>query len=241
MSTAKAHDTKLLYRDEYFIQDKDTDVFGSLRPASVALIMQDLAELHASSYGNSRDDLLKTNAVWVLARTKASFSKLSGPRERLELLTWPGRMVRSIFPRYYSFKLDGETIGSAVTLWMLVDSIKHEPADPAAHNVYITGDPTIPPPLGNPVRLREKGEPLYSVTRRCSYSDLDYNRHMNNARYVEWLCDTVNPSSTPKGFQVNFLSEVRNGEEISLNVYQDALVVGINANGVRAFEGKLEF
>lgn len=241
MSTAENSDIKLLHREDHFLPDKDTDVFGFLKPASAALLMQDLAESHASEYGNSRSDLLKTGAVWVLARTKALFSRLPGPGEQLELLTWPGKLLRNLFPRYYSFRSKGVTVGSAVTLWMLVDANKHAPANPAEHNLFVTGEPVLPPPFENPVRIRERGEPLYSVLRRCSYSDLDYNRHMNNARYVEWVCDAVRPAGTPAGFQVNYLSEVRENDEIALNVYPGAVVVGIKADGTRAFEGKLEF
>ncbi len=241
MIAEKKPDIQLVHRETHLLPEKDTDVFGFLKPASAALLMQDLAEIHASEYGNSRSDLLKTGAVWVLARTKALFSRLIGPGEQLELLTWPGKLMRNLFPRYYAFNADGVTVGSAVTLWMLVDANNHESANPEKHGVFITGEPVLPPPFENPVRIRERGEPLYSVLRRCSYSDLDYNRHMNNARYIEWLCDAVRPTGTPAGFQVNYLSEIRENEEIRLNVYPGPVVVGIKEDGARAFEGKLDF
>ncbi|MGI6151178.1 MAG: acyl-[acyl-carrier-protein] thioesterase [Christensenellales bacterium] len=231
----------LVYREDHVLLDRDTDCFGCLKPASAALLMQHLAEAHASRYGNGRNDLLKTGAVWVLARTKARFSRLPKAGERLELVTWPGKLLRNLFPRYYAFQAKGERIGSAVTLWMLVDATTHLPTSPEKHQIFVTGEPVFPPPFEHPVRIREQGEPLYSLRRRCCYSDLDHNQHMNNARYLEWICDILQPARTPVGFQVNFLSEIREKDEIALNVHPHAVVTGYRADGVRAFEGRLEF
>ncbi|MGI6192325.1 MAG: acyl-[acyl-carrier-protein] thioesterase [Christensenellales bacterium] len=231
----------LLYRESCELPDRDVDAFGCLKPASAALLMQHLAEAHAACYGNSRSDLLKTGAVWVLARTKAKFSRLPRAHETLDMQTWPGKMVRNLFPRYYSFSQNGQEIGAAVTLWMLVDTTAHQPALPEKHGVFITGDPAYPAPFDHPVRIRESGEPLFSIHRRCAYSDLDENAHMNNARYLEWMCDALSPASTPVGFQVNYLAEILPNEEVTLNVYDGCVFVGFKAGGTRAFEGKLEF
>ena len=233
-------ESNLIYRERRALTDGETDAFGLFKPCAVALSMQYLAEAHAVQYGNGRRDLLKTGAVWALARTKVRFCRLPEAGEELEFVTWPGKLVRNLFPRYYAFDYNGESIGSAVTLWMLVDAKTHQATLPERHGVLVTGDPVLPPPFAHPVRIRERGEPLFTLRRRCQYSDLDGNGHMNNARYLEWMCDAINPKRTPAGFQVNYLSEIRPGEEAELLVFEGGVVVGVREDGERAFEGILE-
>ena len=241
MKTTDRTEIKLVHTRSHEILDQDADGFGRLKPSAAALIMQDLAQSHTAEYGDSQPQLYLRGAVWVLARTRATFTRLPFSGESLTVTTWPGKTVRSLFPRYYTFAVGEEKVGAAVTFWTLVDTEKHEMTDPESRGVYVAGEPALPAPFENPPRLREKGEPLFETARRCCYSDIDRNRHMNNARYVEWLCDVLSPETTPSGFQVNYLSEIREADEVRLLVYENDLVVGVRPDGVRAFEGRLEY
>jgi len=59
-----------------------------------------------------------------------------------------------------------------------------------------------------------------SVLRRACYSDIDYNGHVNNTRYIQWIQDVLEPEILEKAKQIrldiNYLSEVRYGETIRL-------------------------
>ena len=50
-------------------------------------------------------------------------------------------------------------------------------------------DATLPPPVENPGGVAALvGEEL-RAEQPVAYTDMDINRHVNNARYVDWLCD----------------------------------------------------
>jgi hypothetical protein len=54
--------------------------------------------------------------------------------------------------------------------------------------------------------------------RRAAYSDIDYNGHVNNARYVQWIQDIVDneklTGARAMRIDINYLSEVKKGENI---------------------------
>jgi acyl-CoA thioesterase FadM len=68
--------------------------------------------------------------------------------------------------------------------------------------------------LGAQDRLNEAGE------RRVRYSDIDYNGHVNNTRYIQWIQDLTEPELLEKADQmrldINYLRELKIGETVDL-------------------------
>jgi hypothetical protein len=70
------------------------------------------------------------------------------------------------------------------------------------------------PALGARENLVKTGE------RRAGYSDIDTDCHVNNARYIQWIQDIIDPALLDKADQlrldVNYVSEVLPGETVEL-------------------------
>jgi hypothetical protein len=68
----------------------------------------------------------------------------------------------------------------------------------------------VPPSLESRSDLRRVGE------RRALYSDVDYNGHVNNARYVQWIQDLLEPEILENcgraRLDINYLEELRPGQ-----------------------------
>ena len=65
-------------------------------------------------------------------------------------------------------------------------------------------------------------KPLENLQERVvRYSDLDYNGHMNNCKYLDWVADLLDcrfhGSHQPKEITLNYLSEAREGEALALH------------------------
>jgi acyl-CoA thioesterase FadM len=73
-----------------------------------------------------------------------------------------------------------------------------------------------------PAALAAEAENVGS--RKAAYSDIDFNGHMNNARYVEWIQDISDRDFGQQALvgaktmrlDINYLSEVKLGETIEL-------------------------
>ena len=58
------------------------------------------------------------------------------------------------------------------------------------------------------------------IEKKVSYSDLDLNNHVNNAKYIEWILDSY-PLEKMKTYNINsvelnYMSEALFGEKVSL-------------------------
>ena len=78
------------------------------------------------------------------------------------------------------------------------------------------------------------------TSRRAAYSDMDYNGHVNNARYVQWIQDAL-PAAEIEGAEsmrldINFLSELKYDNRV------DLFGAPINGQGYHgyAIEGRSE-
>ena len=82
---------------------------------------------------------------------------------------------------------------------------------------------------------------------RVSYSDLDILGHTNNARYVVWAMDCIDPAQTAdarvKDLYINFIKETRLGDVVELFSIHDAdgWTVEGRVEGHPAFCARIQF
>jgi hypothetical protein len=73
---------------------------------------------------------------------------------------------------------------------------------------------------GAPLGLETRENLAKAGERRAAYSDIDYNGHVNNARYIPWIQDLMDAEILEKAdrirFDINYLSEIKYGELIEI-------------------------
>jgi acyl-ACP thioesterase len=151
--------------------------------------MEEAMNRHCVLLGCSRGDILKKHGlVWMLARIGVSFYRLPREGETLTVKTWPGPPGRVTFPRYVEFRAGGELIGVSSSSWLAVDFEKRRLVLPGKCGISLPDTSRLTPPVPEPEKLTvsEEGE---TALRTVEGSDLDMNRHMNNAKYAAWIED----------------------------------------------------
>jgi len=233
------------------VKTYETDLNRRWKPSCFFQAMQQAATSHAASLGYDFDDLLKAGRVWILSRLKIRFDRFPTHDEAVSIRTWPkGIGQKLFFLRDFEFLApDGEVLAAATSAWVLIDPERRRMLLPNTfdfnlpHNEGLSAlsEPLdkIAPPDDMPERL----------TVQAGYSAVDMLGHVNNARYVEWACDSLpfdlHRTACLRSLQVNFLNEVRPGERISLRSGEQEgawYVYGQNLDrGVRAFEAMAVF
>lgn len=216
------------------IRISDCDARNRWRPSAILVEMQELAEKHAAVLNLPRTKLIANGMVWVLYRQRIVMHHYPTFCETVHVTTWPGPIEGPVFPRYYTLeKADGTRIGEAATSWILMDIRTRRPMRPSAlpEPLPISAEREAPLPLPGMLRIAN-ASPL--MERSVRYSDLDVNGHMNNTRYIDWICDaldldTLNERGLSQ-FQINYISEGRPGETLSLASAEE--------NGAILFQGK---
>ena len=76
---------------------------------------------------------------------------------------------------------------------------------------------------------KEAGEPAASASLVTRFSQIDINGHMNNTRYFDMIddllkkdCDGSADIAVPKKVLANYLSELKLGDEFTLDQYSNA-------------------
>lgn len=183
---------KKTYTEVLTVQATDCDTKRRMRPASLFVAMQEGGERHAISLGLGYDEMMARGLFFVLARIHVHFDRAPRCTERVVHTTWPGTSNRFFCPRYHTFTLeDGTPLASAGALWVVLDVHNRKIVSPLTASLPFPDTADIPAPIDLPTRLPQMGEATSTQVRCPVYSDYDINGHVNNTRYISWLCDTL--------------------------------------------------
>lgn len=191
----------------------------------VASLLQEAAWQHARRLGfafTEEDESL----FWVLHRVRIHFGRRPRWNEEVSLTTWPSGMERLYALR--QFHIDsaaGERLVDVASAWIILDSVRRRPVRPEKHlpEDRILDRELLTMPTGKTEAIpaeeinSRRGEVSWRPVRP---SDTDRNRHVNNARYAQWLLDGAPEtlSDASEGI-ITFLVETQTGQEFS--VYQN--------------------
>lgn len=152
--------------------------------------------------------------VFLLVSAAVQIHRLPACGETVEAETWLSGIQGAKFLRSLRLRVDGEICAEVGSHWVLVDPDSHHVLRPARFQAL----KERPPKPGGPSPiLVEKQRPgllfgehaikdgvLHEGKRRVRYSDLDSNRHVNNAVYLDMLCDFF-----PGGFAGHAFSSIK--------------------------------
>ena len=177
----------------FIVRAADCDIRARMRMDALFVQMQEGAEVNASSHGASREDLLKRGLFFALVRTSVHVSRMPRAKERILHKTWPGAANRFFFPRYHVFSSEsGEELACASSLWVTLNRETRHIVSPPESGLCFPDTSEISPPLPLPTRLPSvQGDSISEGSRIPAYSDFDLNGHVNNTRYISWLCDML--------------------------------------------------
>jgi acyl-CoA thioesterase FadM len=150
--------------------------------------------------------------------------------ETITVRSWPRNWHKLFALRDYDIR-DGANIPvvRGRSGWLILDLEKRRPLRPQAFmmqlppnegvNALPLGEGGGEAPAGLESCIADAAAPI-THTRRVAYSDIDYNGHMNNTRYIQWIQDLFEPGLLEEAAQIrldiNYLSEALYGEKLAL-------------------------
>ena len=167
------------------------DAFGLLTAPALSGWLQEAAGRHADRLGVGVEPLQARGLTWVLARQAVVIDRPVAIGERAEVVTWPSGADRLSALRDFEVRVDGETRARAVTQSIVLDLATRKPVRPGSVlplELVEEMDHVLPLPGGRPP-IPDPVEVERPFTTR--YRDIDRNRHVTNATYVEWACEAI--------------------------------------------------
>ena len=235
-----------MYQKEYLISNNDVDYRFTLKPANLYRLFQDVALKATESVGSDSISLSKRGIDWVITRMDVEIKRLPHCNEKITVCTYPGKDLAMLYPRFF-FILDekNEVIIRASSIWALIDA--------KTRKVIVDKDTIkkLPPetseyelPLPGKIAASENKNLIEN--RTIHYSDLDFNCHMNNVRYVELLMDVHDfefyKTHRPSFISLNYMKEIREKDQVS--VYSDLNnpeTFEVQVDGAASFLAKVTF
>ena len=175
---------------EHYLRAADVDIKGEWMPSAVFLRMQELAEDNASNVGFGRIFLGETMGLcWVLTRVNLKMHRYPRLGDTIHVATWPLKPTKLTFLRHFMIRdAQGETLGVASSHWMLFDIHERVLRRTSTIGDY-PYDPDAPVVLEEPGKIKLPPDMPLCETRNVRYSDVDMNGHMNNTKYLNWICE----------------------------------------------------
>ena len=209
-----------IYRQQFHIEPTAVDCFGRLKPSMVLLFAQEVAGHHSDRLCLTYDQLASQGLFWAVIRNRVQITRLPVLNETITLETWPMPTTRTAYPRStVAYDAAGNELFRSVSLWILMDLNTRAMVLPGNSGVTVNGT-LLGTELAPPRSLPPK--PMtHSRSRQVCFSDLDRNVHMNNARYLDWICDLL-PASFHRDHPMRemtlcYMNEAREGQTLQLN------------------------
>ncbi len=208
---------------KYKIKLYDVNVNKNLTPTSLFRTLQETAgEHHFAAQNSSLLDSYLQGFSWILVQAKFKFLEIPKYQQTIIIRTWLSE-IRSIkaIREYEIYDETGKLLGFAKKSWAFFDVHKLRPA-PMPKGVYDNW-PTNPKTNieFNKNLLADNFNIAYSTQIKVRKSDLDYNQHVNNIYYVQWMREIIPEELNNNAvveMESKFLAESKFGD--TLNIYR---------------------
>lgn len=214
----------------------------TLHLSRLLFLVQETSERHLERFGIGYESLWEAGIAFLTAKTWVKIERMPRLHETVRIETRPCGVKGAQFIRAFDLFVGEVLCAQVVQTSVAADPVSHKILHPQAFD-KIGFDPACggDAPMF-PQKIKTGEQPVLG-TREIRYSDLDYNEHLSNAVYVDFLTDFVpNPSSVTE-FQINYVNECRRGDQIVVHGGQDEtgrwLIYGEHARG-RAFDAYLK-
>lgn len=215
------------YEENFTIRTYEIDNRKQATPAALVRLMQEAAMQNVLKLKLSVWDLEPHNISWVLMRLYLQIKRAPKLNERIRLETYPASFEKIFTHRDYKiFAEDGTLLAYSSSTWLLMDMttrrmtripdfiMQYQPHTPAEADC-------LPRPIDRlPALERVDHHKQYEV----NWHDLDWNMHLNNTIYIQWMLETVPDDILQNGqlerFDILFKLEGRWKEAVTSEVQQ---------------------
>jgi acyl-ACP thioesterase len=210
-----------IWQETFPVRFGNIDRSDRLTLASTFDFFQEAAVSHAESLGVGREALARLGQGWILSRISVFLERRPQWGETITVRSWPRGGDRLFAVRDYDIRdASGATVVRGRSNWLILDINKRRPLRPQTVMESLPCNEGLDALPGGAGALDPRENPVKAGERRARYSDIDYNGHVNNARYIQWIQDLTDPELLETAgimrLDINYLKEIKTGETIEL-------------------------
>ena len=187
----------------------------SFTPYAILDIFQEMAGRHANILGCGTDFIKANNIAWILAKQYVEIYKEPTYEGKVSCYTFPHKPSNVGGLRETVILEDGEVIIRGITLWVMVD-LNDFSLSSLSKDIYGISEYYEPYFRRVPKVIDTKNLDVFD-TYKVLPTDLDKYHHMNNAKYANFICNSLHLSTKDiKSFSIVYHHQAKLGDEIKL-------------------------
>lgn len=181
----------MIYKEDFVVPYYDTNLSGLVSPESLLAYMGEIATLHSDHVGVTIEKLRENNFGWMLNRWKVKINKYPKARDSIQVNTWASDFVKFYGNREFNILDENkDELVKASSIWIFIDFIRKRP-------LRVTEDIVNSYGIEGGVQFEDyydfnkpfdTGDGLEFRVRK---SDIDYNNHVNNVKYFQWMLEAL--------------------------------------------------
>ena len=196
----------MYYEKDYVVDSRDIDPWYHCRPSGLTGMLQEAATQAACALHVSRDETMdKYHCFWMLARMWYRLDRPLSWGDRVTIRTWHRGAKGASTYRDFDLYVDGRPVGEAVSTWVLADADTHRLFRMSRVEEFQGTDGGALCKTKTLSGLHLPADMALADSRALHYSDTDVNGHVNNVRYVDFICDALHMGNLGPGRYVSAL------------------------------------
>ncbi|MCB0587079.1 MAG: hypothetical protein KDD06_17385 [Phaeodactylibacter sp.] len=213
------------YQSEYEVRTYEIDSHKRMTIPAITRLMQEAAMQNVIRLKLSVWDLEPENISWVLMRKQLHIFRLPVLGEQIQVMTCPAGFERMFTYRDYKVRdKNGKLLAASSSTWLLMDTNTRRMSPIPDH--ILAFQKQMPPPeecLPRPDGRLPRFEQAQSTKYfEVNWHDLDFNRHLNNTLYIQWLLEPLPALVLEKGMlrqlDINYRAECHWQDQVRAEV-----------------------
>ncbi|URL61695.1 acyl-ACP thioesterase [uncultured bacterium] len=213
-----------LYQEKHRIMYYETDMtsrlsLGMLLNLAVLVSEDQIDHLHVGT------QLLQGDHIgWVVIQYSIHVNRLPKNNEVVTLSTQSKYYNQFLAEREFLIKdASGKVCAKIDSNWILLNLRTRKLILIKPDLIKPYGAQLVPvlPHLRRPYPIKNQHDTVSRIYR-VRYSDIDINHHVNNAKYLNWMCDVLKPDflvqHVPQDINIKFSHEVKYGTNVTSRV-----------------------
>lgn len=181
-----------------------TDFLGNWKLSDMFTEFANIATAHATSFGGW-DPKYIDQYGWVIAKMRVKVHQPIHMDDEVVVRTWITQGSAVVHPRQYEIVNEkGDVIVEATSNWTLIDLVRRRIAIPKRVGLTFPEEICKPGTIEIETDFNDEEGYTFVEKRQVRYGDIDVNGHLNNAKYVEWVCDCLGYDV----FKENFIEDL---------------------------------
>lgn len=183
---------ELIFEGPFTIRTSEVTRHQQATAAALINLMQEAALQNVLEINVSAWDMSERQISWVLMRKHLDVVRMPSLGETITIQTYPAGFDKVFTYRDYKvFDQTGALIASSSSTWLLMHTVKRRiariPEEIRARGQFDTSD-CLPHAKNKLPNLEQVDIEQDFVV---NWHDMDFNEHLNNVRYMQWVFETV--------------------------------------------------